>query len=244
MKARLSMAFQDLRGRDGTVVISKGSSGLKLTPWIRPTNPKSGPQTGARAALTKCTKTFEGFAESTANAWNAYGATQFRTNPITLVTYSLSGIAAFAELGTKYLQLNPNGTLPSTPPTSEFTGDTITVSAAAGTGAIVFTGSAQNGSGITTEVLIQKLASANRKPSPDAYVHADFKAFTTLSLSVSVPVTAGYYSVAYRFVKASTGQATPLVVLPKVTVALSLAGTDDAPVESAAPTPVRKKKAA
>lgn len=238
MKARLSMAFHDLRGRDGTVVISKGASGLKLTPWVAPTNPKTAAQREVRDNLTKCSKTFEGFNQATVDAWNAYGATQFRTNPVTLVTYSLTGIAAFSELGTKFLQVTPAGTLPSAPPTTEFTGDVITVSAAAGTGNIVFTGSAANAVGVTTELLIQPLANATRRPQPDAYVSAGFKVYVGGSLTQNVPVTAGTYSVAYRFVKTTTGQATELVVLPKVTVALSLesSGSDDVPVA--------KKKAA
>ncbi len=39
MKVKLSMAFEDLRGKDGNVVISKGRTGLMLRPLSRPRNP-------------------------------------------------------------------------------------------------------------------------------------------------------------------------------------------------------------
>lgn len=239
MKARLSMAFQDLRGRDGTVVIAKGRSGLKLTPWKAPTNPRTTAQTQVRSYLSRATALYKAMTQSQGNAWRAYGATQVRTNPVTLETYTLTGINAFVELTTKFLQLNPTGTIPMSPPTTKFNGDSITVTASSSAaGTITFTASGANAAGVTTELLIQPLPSLQRKPGAKAYRHAAFKAFASGSLTQNVSVPAGYYAAGYRFVKASTGEATEIVALPVTTVALSLA--DGGNVESM---PAKKKAA-
>ena len=233
------MAFQDLRGRDGTVVISKGRTGLKLTAWNAPTNPKSTAQSEVRSYLTRATTTYSGMTQAQGDAWRAYGAAQTRTNPISLETYTLTGINAFVELTTKFLQLSPSGTIPMTPPSVKFNGDSITVAASSGgAGVLTFTASGANAAGVTTELLIQPLKSLQRKPGANAYKHAAFKAFAAGSLTQTVNVPAGYYAAGYRFVKTATGQATDIVALPVTTIALSLA--DGGSVESTS----SKKKAA
>ncbi|HRK22590.1 MAG TPA: hypothetical protein PLX06_12310, partial [Fimbriimonadaceae bacterium] len=135
----------------------------------------------------------------------------------------VGGIAAFIELTVKFLQNNPAGTIPLVPPTSEFIGDSITVSASAGTGMVTFTATAPNAAGIMTELLLQPLANAHREPSKNGYRSKQFFNFSAGVLTRNVTVPAGFYAAGYRFVKASTGQATPLVALPVQTVALSLA---------------------
>jgi hypothetical protein len=60
MKAKLSMAFQDLRGKDGTVVIKNSRQGLIVTPHVTPKNPDTGPQRQIRGYSTRAAKTFEG----------------------------------------------------------------------------------------------------------------------------------------------------------------------------------------
>lgn len=89
-------------------------------------------------------------------------------------------------------------------------------------GVITFTASASNASGVTTEMLIQKLPGRNRTPNPEGYLSAAFQAFSSPTLTKNVFVPAGHYAVAYRFVKTATGQATNPVVIGIQTVALSL----------------------
>jgi len=231
-KIAFSPLVNEVRGKMGTVVFTNAKNGPTARVHGSVRNPKSLAQRAVRSYLSKAAKTFKTMTATQAAAWNAYGATITRHNPVTGDTFTLSGISAFVELTTKLLQLNPTATIPMSPPSSEFAGDTITLTATAGTGQVTFTASGANAAGVTTEVLLQKLASLNRKPNPDGYVHAGWKAFgSSLDLVVSVP--AGYYAAGYRFVKTATGQATSLVTLPVQTVAFSM-------VESDAP----KKKAA
>lgn len=226
-KIAYSAIVNEVRGKIGTVVFSSAKNGPTARVKAGVRNPDTGNQRAVRSYLTKAAKTFKGMTTAQADAWNVFGAAQIRHNPVTGETYRLSGISAFVELATKFLQLTPNGAIPMTPPTAEFTGDTITLTALAGTGQVTFTASAANTLGVTTEVLLQKLPSKNRKPGPDGYVHAGWKAFTLGSLDLVVSIPAGYYAAAYRFVKANTGQASPLVALPLQTVTLSMAGGNE-----------------
>lgn len=215
MKARLSMAFQDLRGKDGNVVIKGSRNGLVLTPYVTPRNPRTGPQRSIRGYFRKSAQTFESMTPAQVAEWAAYAETLNLVDPITGKTYHPTPINAFVELGVKFLQLSPGGTLPLTPPTSEFLGDTITVTATnPSSGVIRFTSSGGNASGVTTELLLQRLRGPHWKPSPRGYRHAAWKAFSTLDNFINVNVTPGWYAAAYRFVKNATGQATDLVTLP------------------------------
>ncbi|MBS1712697.1 MAG: hypothetical protein JST30_00020 [Armatimonadetes bacterium] len=223
-----------VRGKIGTVVFMNAKSGPTARVKAGVRNPKSLAQRAVRGYLSKAAKTFEGLTSAQADAWNAYGAGQVRHNPVTGETYPLSGISAYVELAVKFLQLTPTGTLPVTPPATDFTGDTITLTATAGTGQITLTASGASQLGVTCEVLLQKLPGRNRKPNPDGYVHAAFKLFASGSLDLVVPVPPGFYAAAYRFVKNTTGQATDLVALPVQTVTLMVEGGGN----------VAKKKAA
>lgn len=222
MKAKLSMAFADLRGKDGSVVIRKSRSGLVATPRTTPKNPRSNGQVGSRNALSKGSKGFANFTASQAAAWNAYGATITKHNKVSGTTYTSTGISAYNALATKFLQINPGGTVPVAPPTTAFLGDGIAISTTAGTGQVTFTASAANAAGVKTELLVQPLKGKNRKPGARGYVSKGFVAFAAGALSSTVTVPSGYYACAFRFVSTTTGQATALTPLATVTVALSL----------------------
>ena len=223
MKAKLSMAFEDLRGKDGNVVIRKGRSGLTLTPRRTPSNPKTVAQRSVRANLSKAARTFKSMTVSQAAAWEAAAAGIVRSNPISGDSYQMTGINLFVEYTTKFLQATPGGTIPMAPPTTPFAGDTITLSATSGEpGKLTFTASAANAAGVTTEILIQRLASPHRNPQPGAYRHASFKAFASGSLTEALTLPAGYYATGYRFVNLATGQATEMIALPLSTVTLSV----------------------
>lgn len=244
MKAKLSMAFEDLRGKDGNVVITRKRSGLTLTPHTTPRNPKTESQVSSRRAMTLASKTFESMTVAQVEAWDAYGATLVRTNPVSGKTYTSTGIAAFIELATKFLQMSPNGTIPLTPPSSDFLGDTITLTAGSETpGEIQFDASGGNAAGVTTELLVQRLPNEHRDPNPNAYKHAAFFTFVaSTGQSTTIDVPAGFYAAAYRFVRTATGQATDLVYLPVQTVALSVAkgGQSGAPQKAASSQGLKK----
>ena len=94
----------------------------------------------------------------------------------------------------------------------------MSLSATGGTGSVTFTASAPNGLSVQTEMLVQRLARPNRKPGKSDYRMKGFKQFISSSLSLTIPLTPGTYSCAFRFVQGLTGQQTPLVVVGTVTV--------------------------
>lgn len=222
-KAELGVLLQDLRGKAGNTVFQKSRDGIVVRPRVHGSNPRTAAQLAVRAALTKASQLFKGFSSVQFAAWQNYAQTVTKHNPVTGKAYHPTAINAYTELATKFLLVNPSGTPPSAPPSTSFAGDSITVTATAGTGKVTFTGSAANASGVTTELLLQPLASANRKPSGNGYRSKGFFAFASGTLSHDVVVPAGYYAAAYRFVKTSTGQATDLYPLPVAQVTLSLA---------------------
>ncbi|HMS55781.1 MAG TPA: hypothetical protein PKA27_10305 [Fimbriimonadaceae bacterium] len=223
MKSRLSMAFEVLSGADGNVVARNTRNGVVLTPRVTPKNPKTLAQRNVRGYLTKAAKTFEGLDSAQNAAWNLYADTLTYTDPVSGKSYHPHAINVFVQLATKFLQLNPTGTIPVTPPASDFAGDTIVLTAdSESAGTITFTANAANAAGVTTELLVQPLANQNRTPNANGYKHAGWKTFTSGSLTATVNVPVGNYAVAYRFVKNSTGQATELNTIPVVQVGFSV----------------------
>ena len=145
---------------------------------------------------------------------------------------------AFTALGTKILQMRPGAELPRLPPTEAFLGDGIRVVARASVPAIpafagtpsptvpplarsslqgepslTFTASGPNAEGVVTELLTQRLKSRLRTPVGERYRSAGFVAFAAGALTVEVPVKRGAVAVGVRFVRADTGQESPIVEL-------------------------------
>lgn len=240
MKARLSMAFEDLRGRDGNVVIAKGKSGLALRPYKGQRNPKTNAQTAVRGNLAKAATTWKSFSLATATQWNSYAQTVTRTNPVSGQSYHPSGFNVFVGLSAKFLQVNPGSAIPTTPPATSFPGDNITIlaSAPSASGVIRFTANAGNGANTKTEFLVQKLGNSNNAPSSEAYISKGFWAFAAGSLTKDVSLPAGSYAVAYRFVNTATGQVTAPVTLAGVFTVTSASASDTGSVSGS------KKKAA
>lgn len=218
MKARLSMAFEDLRGKDGNVVIAKGRTGLALRPFKRGRNPKTSAQTSVRGNFTKAASTWKTYPSSVVSAWASFALTITKTNPITGVTYNPTAFNEYMALACKFLQINPAGTIPNSPPAGAFIGDSLTIlaTAPATTGVIRFTASAANAANVKTEFLVQPLKTATRTPQAKNLRSKGFFAFVAGTLTKDIPLANGAYSVAYRFVNANTGQETAPFVLAGV----------------------------
>lgn len=239
-------AFADtLRGKSGNSVFSKTKSGIVVRDLVIPTNPQTPAQQGIRNKFRAGSQTWTTLTANQVANWNKYAATlTMRSKGGKL--RKKRGIDVFTGLATKFLQVSPNGSIPLTPPTSAFTGDTITLTVSSETpGELLFEASGGNAAGVTTEILLQPLANANRKPQPGAFRTEQFHVFTTgagQSLTVNVP--AGYYAAAYRFVRIATGQDSLLQFLPVTTVALSLADGGWSEESSSAKPAKAMKKAA
>jgi hypothetical protein len=222
-RATLNAMLQQLSGKVGNAVWVRSREGQIVRQRVTPENPDTPAQIAARGRLTTVTQIFRGFTPAQEAAWEAYAETLPERDPVTGKSTVRTAINAFVALATKYLQATPGGTVPTTPPTTPFAGENITLTATAAAGKVTFTASAPNSLGVKTELLLQRLATQNRNPQKGAYRSKAFVAFALGSLSFDVNVPAGWYAAGYRFVKLNTGQATDLVPIGVSQVTLSLA---------------------
>jgi len=166
-------------------------------------------------------------------AWDDYAAAATERDAITGGRRFKDGMNAYVALATKYLQVTtkylqvtPAGTAPTSPPATPFTAPGVTLTAVGASGKVTFTASGPLPATVRAELLLQKLASANRKPQKGAYRSKAFASFPIGGLSQDVTVPPGHYAAAYRFVNASTGQATEMQVIgvQQVTLSVELGG--------------------
>lgn len=228
-KLKLSVLAENLSGAAGNVVFAKGKEGTTVKRKTISPDPRSSAQVQARRNLTKAAGLFKALTPSQVAQWRAYAQTQERVDPTTGVAYHPSAISCFVGLLTKLYQMNVNVELPFLPPAAPFSGDSITVSVAAGAGKLTFTASAANSANVKTELLVQPLPSPNRLPYQPAMRSKAFQTFTSGVLTKDVTVPPGYYAAGYRFVNAQTGQETPIQILTvnQVTMALEQGGKNE-----------------
>ena len=156
-------------------------------------------------------------------------------------SYRSSGYALYSSLSNLWLQAhNDQGTPPVAPPSDEWAGPALTITAAASSGSVVFHGSASTSAGTTIQFEVQRLASGSRKPSKTGYRVAGFSGLDAGDGNeASFAVRPGAYCARYAFVNAATGQRTGFVEIAVTGVALALeqGGAD------AKPASARKKAA-
>jgi hypothetical protein len=145
-----------------------------------------------------------------AQAWRDYAESVFRSSDVTGRRYTGNALTEFVALATKFMQANPGGTVPVTPPTSSYIGDSVVVGTSAIETGVRWSASGPNDSETVTELLVQKMPSPRRKPTKQ-YTSAAFVQFAAGSLSFDLPLDPGSYALAYRFVRLATGQSTLLI---------------------------------
>jgi hypothetical protein len=212
------MALQDLAGRVGDdQVIVRTRAGLAVRRMPRYRFPVSAGLRAASERLAAVTEVWRGLNLAEVEAWRVWAATQPRRDPVTAEFYSPSAKNAFVGLGVKVLQVDPDAPVPKLPPSSEYAGDGVRVTAAATTGGVLFTADRPNGEGSVTELLVQRLANIRRSPT-NRYTSAKFVRFVPEGLSVLLVLDPGTYAVACRSVRAATGQMRDLTPLGVVEV--------------------------
>lgn len=210
-KAKLNAMLQELTGSVGNAVWQRSREGQIVRQKVTPSQPDTPGQLAARARLTTVSRIYKGFTATQEQAWENYAKSIHEEDDVTGKSTTPTAMNAFTKLGCKFLQATPNGTVPTTPPTSPYNGDNLTVTATAGVGKVTFTASAANALGTKTELLLQPLASRNRNPQKNGYRSKMIHQFMTGSLSQDVTVPPGFYAAAYRFINVSTGQFTDLI---------------------------------
>ncbi len=206
--------IQAMRGKMGNSVFSRARNGNTVRTRVKGKNPRTSAQTGVRSNFSKAATSYKNMTPAQVSAWQVYAAGQIKHDSLSGLSYVPSGNTVFVGLAAKFLQINPTGTVPVTPPTAAFSGDSITVTAAGSSGKVIFTGSGNNSANIKTELLLQPLKSQNRAAANNGYRSKGFIAFAGTSLAQNVTVPAGFYVPAYRFVNTLTGQESLLVTLP------------------------------
>ncbi|MCW5947255.1 MAG: hypothetical protein KIT74_09530 [Fimbriimonadales bacterium] len=205
-RARLGMAFQDVRGTMGNQVLVLTRSGLVVRGKPRYKFPVS-PATRAQTERMKAAaEVWNSLTIEQVEAWRRYGETQRRVDPVTLKEYTQTANTAFVGLSTKFLQASPGGAIPLLPPVSEFIGDSIVLTVApVSPGVVRFAASGPNAPDVITEIMMQRLPNIRRSPKP-FYASAAFHVFESGALEFDMELDAGVYAFAYRFVRLSTGQ--------------------------------------
>ena len=217
-KARFSVAFDEGSGGFGPYVVARGKSGpvvRRRAVYRRKSTPE---QLAQEARLKTVAAAWSVLGAAEARAWAAYAARIEKRDPVSGTAYSPSGYNAFSGLALRLVQMDASAAIPALPPSGRFGGDGVSVGCGAATGAVRFSASGANAPGVVTELLVQRLANVRRTPTGQ-YKSMSFVGFVAGDLSADVPVEAGTYACACRFVERLTGRATGLTPLGVVTVA-------------------------
>lgn len=223
-KARLGSTFEALSGRIGNTVLSNEQDGTSVRSYNPISNqPNTPAQLARQAAFTKASQTWTTLAPAVVASWRSYSLGLRTRNPLTGRYRSRSARNVFVGRYAKLLQISATHALPEIP-AGPFVVPDLTVTAAASTGSITFTGSGPTPTDVRFEALVQRLPSQNAIPAPDGYRSAGIVVLDAADGNkFSVSVTAGHWAVAYNFVDDNSGLETPRVELPVLSVALSVA---------------------
>ena len=216
MKVKFASHIDSMTGKSGNVVAVQGRTGPVFRRRVKGRNPKTSAQVSQRSNFSLASKGYKTLSAANVAAWATFAGTLSYKNKLTGQSYTPTAIDVFVGLAAKFKQINPAGTIPVTPPATSFAGDTITLTVLGLSGGMQFTANNPNATNVKTEFLVQRLASANRKPKSKGYRSNGFIAFTSGTLVSGITTTPGTYAVAYRFVNTLTGQETAPVSLGNV----------------------------
>ena len=249
MKAKLSMAFEDLRGSDGNVTARMSRSGLTLVKKIRPRQAESVARSGVLANMDEIGEAYTSLDQEGVDLWAAYGKSTLKTNEVNGTSYASTAYAAFVAINGVHLRTSATATAILTPPTTVFKSPNIFIGVTPTTGGLIVAGSASTPATVRLEVNVARLARITRALPRKGYVSAGF--FALLSSSgneVRVPLPDGAYALQYRWVSTVDGQHSRWRSLGKFGVGLTFeaGGVDQETGEVMEPAakPSRAKKAA
>ena len=216
-KVVLNPSFTAYQGKLGSIVYQEGREGTIARRYVVPKDPRTAAQIGARTAFAQASEAYKALSAAEVAAWRRYaeGLTRRGRNG---KPFHPAAMDVFVSLTSKFLQVNPGASVPTAPPAAAFFGDALQMQALGLTGVVLFEAVGINTDATYTELLLQRLADANRKPEPGKYRSWDFVQFDRDMPQVGLAVQAGWIAPAYRYVNVMTGQMTPLLPLPPVHV--------------------------
>lgn len=147
-KAKLGILLEELRGKAGNAVFKRTKVGTVVSERTTPTNPNTIRQLQVRANLSKAAKAFKALSPAQVALWNAYALkiAQPGTKP-------RAAVDIFCALATKRLQIYSGNTIPTTPPATPFTGDSVHVTVSGVPGQIMFYSDDMNAAGVMTRTV-------------------------------------------------------------------------------------------
>ena len=236
-KARLGTTYEALSGRLGNTVTANEQDGTS----VRAHNPVSKQpftpaQRAAEADFAKANQTWPVLDPAIADQWKAYALTQKVRNSLTGKYRTRNGKDVFVGLYAKLLQISDASPLPQIP-TGTYAVPGISVAVTVGTGFATFTGSGPTPADTRLVALVQRIPSRNATPSLDGYVTGAVGSLESGDgNALEVALAPGYWSFAYTWANAVTGQETAMVVLPVQAVAFAVeaGGAGEAPKARAA----------
>ena len=204
-----------LSGKAGTVVFVTRKDGIQyVKPRVTPRNPRTAGQTAARERMAAANRAWQSLDQVGFRQWAVFTE---QYNAVYRAGIGLKDMGVpqlFVMLATKFLQVNPNGLVPTEPPLSVVVGDNVgfTLETIAAGKARLFASQA-NALGMVTEVLIQVLPTAGRTAREGHFRHYGVVAFSSAGENFLVEYEGRFASVAVRFVCEATGQASGLMVV-------------------------------
>lgn len=213
---RLGPLTGSLSGTSGNSVYVRSAYGTILRTRPLRFAEASNAQTETRLRMSRVSTAWRALTIEQAAEWRRYARTlaESQNGPGEQVPVHAQNL--FVRLGMKVLQIDPLADVPLEPPSTPFLGDAVLVSVSPIEGALRFTASSPNAEGIVTELLTQRLPSVHCRTYLSRYRSQGFVAFG--GEAVDVPAPRGVVAVAYRFVRAGTGQETALAELGVVQV--------------------------
>ncbi len=208
--ARTDVSFlaPGLRGKLGGVVFVRADCGSVLRERVVGRDPRSPAQQAQRDRVRRVGRAWRDLDPGRVAAWRDYA---LGLGP------GVQAHAVFSSLGVRAL-LAGAPAVPLDPPGAPFLGDSVRLEAAGGPGRVEVAGSAANGQGVVTELLLQRLESANRRTYLSRYRSARVLALPGPG-TVELPARPGWWAVGARFLFAQTGQATAIAELGVVQAA-------------------------
>ncbi|MCE9557396.1 MAG: hypothetical protein K8R88_00445 [Armatimonadetes bacterium] len=219
--AKLASApgFGPMSGKIGNLIFTRQANGTtQMRSRKIPANPRTPAQQANRDRFTIATQTWKSLSLAEMQTWEAFTTQTHRAHLNPSLSPTPPAYTVFVSLSTKFLAVNPGNTPPRTAPAEFFSGDGIRIAVSASPGQITFAANIPNSPGVTTEFLIQKLASAGRRGNPKDYRSQGFHTYTSGTLTHTLSAKPGLYLVAVRYTQVSTGQTSELVPFGRVEV--------------------------